>query len=47
MFDVSGKLVKAEEFKNELRVDVKGISTGIYFLKLNDDISTRKLVITK
>ncbi len=49
MFDVSGKLVKElESFGvREMRVTLKGISPGIYFLQLNNEPETKKLVITQ
>jgi hypothetical protein len=56
IFDVSGKLVKEigdclrqprNDRTGELRVSLKGISPGIYFLQLTNDPETKKLVITK
>ena len=56
IFDVSGKLVKEIEDcirqprndrTGKVRVSLKGISPGIYFLRLNDEPVTKKLVITK
>jgi len=56
MFDVSGKLVKEigdclrqprNDRTGESRVSLKGISPGIYFLQLNNESETKKLVITK
>ncbi len=54
MFDVSGKLVKEidsplahNDQVAEMRVSLKGISPGIYFLQLNNELETKKLVITK
>jgi YVTN family beta-propeller protein len=47
MFDISGKLIRVKEFEKELRVDLKGINPGVYFLQLGNDISAKKLVITK
>lgn len=49
MFDVSGKLIK--ELKSpgtkELRVSLKGINSGIYFIRVSDEIAKEKLVISK
>jgi hypothetical protein len=49
IFDVTGKMVK--EFKSsgvgELRVPLKGINPGIYFLQLNNKPILKKLAITK
>ncbi|MDH5185703.1 MAG: T9SS type A sorting domain-containing protein [candidate division WOR-3 bacterium] len=52
IFDVSGKLVKVEEKitsaqsqKQEIRISLKGISPGIYFLRLGKD--TQKFLVIK
>ncbi len=54
MFDISGKLVKEIDFPSahndkvaEMRVSLKGIKDGVYFLQLNNEPMTKKLVITK
>jgi YVTN family beta-propeller protein len=51
IFDVTGKVIRVEELKssrvNELRVSLKGLSPGIYFLQLNNELISKKLVITK
>jgi YVTN family beta-propeller protein len=56
MFDASGKVVKEigeclrqprNDRTGELRVSLKGIKPGIYFLQLNNEPETKKLVITK
>jgi len=49
IFDVSGKMVKVlESFGvKELRVPLKGINPGIYFLQINNVPTLKKLVITK
>ena len=49
IFDVSGKLIKVlESFGvKELRVPLKGINPGIYFLQINNVPTLKKLVITK
>jgi hypothetical protein len=52
IFDVSGKLVKEEDkvtsaqsHKQEVRISLKGISPGIYFLRLGKD--TKKFLVVK
>jgi YVTN family beta-propeller protein len=51
IFDVSGKLVKVDEVtsaqshKQEVRISLKGINPGIYFLKL--DKETKKFLVVK
>jgi len=52
IFDVSGKLVKvaekvtsAQEHKEEIRISLKGISPGIYFLRLGKE--TKKFLVVK
>ena len=52
MYDVLGKLIKAEdpaEFTNEKQISLKGISSGVYFLKVNteDTEFNKKLIVTK
>jgi hypothetical protein len=52
IFDVSGKLVKvaekvtsAQSHKQEVRISLKGINPGIYFLKLGKE--TKKFLVVK
>jgi hypothetical protein len=52
IFNVSGKLVKVidnvkstQEHKQELRISLKGINPGIYFLKLGKE--TKKFIVAK
>lgn len=52
IFDVSGKLVKVanevtspQSHKHEVRISLKGINSGIYFLKLGKD--TKKFIVAK
>ena len=50
IFDVSGKLVKeevasAQEHKQEIRISLKGINPGIYFLRLGKE--TKKFLVVK
>ncbi len=54
MYDVSGKLVKDVDLPSahsdkvaEMRVSLEEIKNGIYFLQLNNEPETKKLVITK
>jgi hypothetical protein len=54
IFDVSGKLVKvidkvtsAQEHKQEMKISLKGINPGIYFVQSGWESITKKLVITK
>jgi DNA-binding beta-propeller fold protein YncE len=49
MFDVSGKMVKALQSSgvSELRVPLKGIGAGVYFVKVDNEPVIKKLVITK
>ncbi len=47
IFDVSGKLIKvtnAKEHKQEIRISLKGINPGIYFLRV-DEKTTKFLVV--
>ncbi len=51
IFDVSGKLVKkekvtsAQEHKQEMKISLKGINPGIYFLRLGKE--TKKFLVVK
>jgi hypothetical protein len=52
IFDISGKLVKvaekvtsAQEHKQEVRISLKGINPGIYFLRLGTEI--RKFLVIR
>ena len=52
IFDVSGKMIKivdnvtsAQEHKQEIKISLKGINPGIYFLKLGKE--TKKFIVTK
>jgi hypothetical protein len=52
IFDVSGKIVKvvdnitnAQSHKQEIRISLKGINPGIYFLRLGKE--TKKFIVTK
>jgi len=52
IFDVSGKLIRVvnnvtstQENKEEVRVSLKGISPGIYFLRLGKE--TKKFLVVK
>jgi len=52
IFDVSGKLVKvaekvtsAQEHKNEVRISLKGMNPGIYFLRIGKE--TKKFLVVK
>jgi YVTN family beta-propeller protein len=52
MFDVSGKLIRvvnnvtsAQEHKQEIRISLKGINPGIYFLRLGKE--TKKFLVVK
>jgi YVTN family beta-propeller protein len=52
IYDVLGKLIKAEdltEFTNEKQIFLKGISSGVYFLKVNTEEAEfiKKLIVTK
>jgi len=52
IYDVLGKLIKAEnlaEFNDEKQISLKGISSGVYFLKVNteDTEFIKKLIVTK
>ena len=49
MFDVSGELVKKLKSSRakEMRVALKGMKAGIYFVQLNNQTSTKKVIITK
>jgi YVTN family beta-propeller protein len=52
IYDVLGKLIKVEdqtEFTNEKQISLKGISPGVYFLKVNteDTEFIKKLIVTK
>lgn len=56
IYDVSGKVVKeirdcfssARNNKStEIRVSLKGINPGVYFIQAGDKIINKKLVITK
>jgi YVTN family beta-propeller protein len=48
IFDVTGNIVKSEELKGKTnRLSLKGIKPGVYFLQLNNEPMTKKLVITQ
>ncbi len=52
IYDVLGKLIKAEElaeFNDEKQISLKGINSGVYFLKVNtaDTEFIKKLIVTK
>jgi len=49
MFDVSGKIVKELNFSGvgEIRVPLKDIKAGVYFVQLDNQTTTKKLIITK
>jgi hypothetical protein len=51
IYNVAGKMVRVEEFNclgvTELKLSLKGIKPGVYFLQLNNEPETKKLVITK
>ncbi len=52
IFDVSGKLViskvpSVKGHKQEIRISLKGIKTGIYFVQIEKESVTKKLVITR
>jgi hypothetical protein len=52
IYDVLGKLIKAEElaeFNDEKQIFLKGISPGVYFLKVNTEEAEfiKKLIVTK
>ena len=52
IYDVLGKLIRAEdlaEFNDEKKISLKGISSGVYFLKVNteDTVFIKKLIVTK
>ena len=45
MFNISGKLIKEITFKGEKTVPLKDIKSGVYFLKVGDNLS--KLIVLK
>ncbi len=48
IFNVSGKIVKSEELKgNNNRISLDGIMNGVYFVQLDNQTISKKLVITK
>ena len=54
MFDVSGKLVKEIDSPSahndkvaEMRVSLKGIKPGVYFIQVGDEMVKEKLVVTR
>ncbi len=52
IYDVLGKLIKAEElaeFNDEKQISLKGINSGVYFLKVNTEEAEfiKKLIVTK
>ncbi len=54
MFDVSGKLLKEIDSPSahngkiaEMRVSLKGIKPGVYFIKVGDEMIKEKLVVTR
>jgi YVTN family beta-propeller protein len=48
LYDVSGKIVKEAKIKKqETRISLEGIMNGIYFIQLDNETITKKLVITR
>ncbi len=48
IFDVTGKIVKeARSEKQEARISLDGIKSGVYFIKIGNEMIREKLVITK
>ena len=48
IFDVTGKIVKEARVKAQAaRISLEGISPGVYFVQLDNQLIRRKLVITK
>jgi photosystem II stability/assembly factor-like uncharacterized protein len=48
IFDVTGKLVKSEELKGKSnRIPLKGIKSGVYFVKIGNQLVKEKIVVTK
>jgi hypothetical protein len=48
IYDVSGKIVKEVRVnKHETRVTLDGIKNGVYFVRVGNEMVTKKLVITK
>jgi YVTN family beta-propeller protein len=48
IFDASGKIVKEAKINNqETRISLEGIKNGIYFVQLNNEPVTKKIIITK
>jgi hypothetical protein len=48
LFDISGKMIKeivAPTDKNEIKIPLKGINPGIYFLQLGKE--TKKFIVAK
>jgi hypothetical protein len=48
IFDAMGKVIKeVRSKKQETRISIEGIKTGIYFVKVGEEIVNEKLVVTK
>ena len=49
IFDVTGKVVKELESsgKKELRISLKGIKPGVYFVRIGNEMVKEKLVVTR
>jgi len=48
IFDVSGKIVKeVRSEEQETRISLDGIKNGVYFVRVGNEMATKKLVITK
>jgi hypothetical protein len=51
LFDVSGSLVKIKEIGSskvqKMKFDLRGIDPGIYFLQIDNETITKKIIITK
>ncbi len=48
IFDVNGNIVKSEELKGKNnRISLDGIKNGVYFVKVGDELISKKLVVTK
>ncbi len=49
IFDVTGKVIKEERFKSskDSKMSLEGIKSGVYFVKVNDEMVKEKLVVTK
>lgn len=48
IFDVIGNIVKSEELKGKSnRISLDGITNGVYFVEVGNEINLKKLIITK